>query len=1037
MKVRLSSSPLAAVLAIPLLAAPVRGPGQDLRPPATSAAAVELSSESAGKVIIPGPLRSFLRMAGISQEVAPEEVLPTVARNVSLLGYQQGKQTEFLVLLNRYVHLARQIQEIADPQGMIHVADCPSASRLVGVLGYRFEGTCGQKNAVLMTADPEKAFLTIDSGFPLTTLEEDLGKSQPFDYSFPATRVPTFFREKDWRSLTSRKGSKGGNVLDLLMADQDFDRVYWALAQCDQETRTVLLDSPGVGALIPLAPVFNLYGSGISIHNGSVVTPGGSARDWAELAGVEPSSPGEFVRHLLSRDRGWLAAYYDALARVNLSQQAHLTADGRLRRLYEAYRSTLPRTGAAYGVFPRNAELLILFLSARWDEKGSFEVREGDSAWGKIFAARTRSNNHLWPSQGHRYDTSEHLLETLAASTNSDTEDGPLQTFQILEAINSGKPGAGNPGGTRLSDDTEVLIASRLAQFNHWFSIFAEFPTLDDAAVNRFVNAADRIDGISNPALRANALGAIQANIGLWQIFARQGQIGPDRQAASWLKVVEPFTGVSTPVDVFEAARSSLQSIFTAAGGSGSFTQDQLVELLAGPGEQSPDARRVHQQLAGRIRSVLEDQRLVSLDTLFGLYDGMKDLEHGGGDGERLLPLAGNLREFEMPRPIFTGSERTQWAPTVYSSRHAELQIRTDLTKILETKANPAQLETARGQLTPFLRDTLVGLNYAYFEPPGAEVLHHNPLFVRSHDFSLISILDVSEFWGAPDLIGVGATAGGGAYLMGSLVDLPYALASTEQDFIAPRNVQALIWKEIVPELLVDSVLPRWWSVSQNELHAAALYQKAGEELLLTASSNPELRRKVVAILASRITPDRLEKASHALESRDATEALLPEMLPIDNFYLAAEFRRQYPDQAPQCGPAARELSDLAQRDPSDVSPAHLSSDFGTPHPALSFTNSRTLLITRPLPAFAGSANRLLAESWESNNLYWARLADEKGYSPVMLNVLAPALTRRMVANLFASNIDDWPALLRAMHETGDEFRQGRITVGAANSGGR
>jgi hypothetical protein len=88
----------------------------------------------------------------------------------------------------------------------------------------------------------------------------------------------------------------------------------------------------------------------------------------------------------------------------------------------------------------------------------------------------------------------------------------------------------------------------------------------------------------------------------------------------------------------------------------------------------------------------------------------------------------------------------------------------------------------------------------------------------------------------------------------------------------------------------------------------------------------------------------------------------------------------------------------------------------------------------KPPPAFAGYANRLLAQSWESNNLYWARLADEMGYPPVMLNVLVPALTRRMVVNIFASTIDDWPALLRAMQETGDEFRQGKITVVGAST---
>ena len=37
--------------------------------------------------------------------------------------------------------------------------------------------------------------------------------------------------------------------------------------------------------------------------------------------------------------------------------------------------------------------------------------------------------------------------------------------------------------------------------------------------------------------------------------------------------------------------------------------------------------------------------------------------------------------------------------------------------------------------MAPFLRDTLIGLNYAHYAPPGAQVLYTNPLFVRSHDF--------------------------------------------------------------------------------------------------------------------------------------------------------------------------------------------------------------------------------------------------------------------------------------------------------------
>jgi hypothetical protein len=95
---------------------------------------------------------------------------------------------------------------------------------------------------------------------------------------------------------------------------------------------------------------------------------------------------------------------------------------------------------------------------------------------------------------------------------------------------------------------------------------------------------------------------------------------------------------------------------------------------------------------------------------------------------------------------------------------------------------------------------------------------------------------------------------------------------------------------------------------------------------------------------------------------------------------------------------------------------------------------SRELLNLKPFPAFSGYSSRLLAESWDSGNLYWARLADEMGYSPVMLNRLVPELTGRMVSKIFATDLEDWPAVLRAMRETGEEFRQGKFVVASTGA---
>ncbi|MGC2767266.1 MAG: hypothetical protein WB607_17280, partial [Candidatus Acidiferrum sp.] len=124
------------------------------------------TSQAEHEVTIPGPLRSFLRMAGISQEISNPEVLPTLAHNLVLLGYQRGKATEFLILLRRYVSQAKELTTLAGAEGNIKVSGCKDAQQLLRVLGYRTQGDCGRTGMSLVTADAERAFVAVDSGFP-------------------------------------------------------------------------------------------------------------------------------------------------------------------------------------------------------------------------------------------------------------------------------------------------------------------------------------------------------------------------------------------------------------------------------------------------------------------------------------------------------------------------------------------------------------------------------------------------------------------------------------------------------------------------------------------------------------------------------------------------------------------------------------------------------------------------------------------------------------------------------------------------------
>jgi len=139
-------------------------------------------------IMIPGPLRSLQRMAGISQKADPEEVLPLLARNIYVQGYvgwqDQGRPTEFLVLLGRYVNQAEELAAIAGDSGVVHVVNCQEAEPLLRILGYRLRQQCGNANAALVTYDQERAFLTVDSGFPLVTLEQAVRGIKPFSYHF-------------------------------------------------------------------------------------------------------------------------------------------------------------------------------------------------------------------------------------------------------------------------------------------------------------------------------------------------------------------------------------------------------------------------------------------------------------------------------------------------------------------------------------------------------------------------------------------------------------------------------------------------------------------------------------------------------------------------------------------------------------------------------------------------------------------------------------------------------------------------------------
>src|SRR5260370_11505835 len=160
------------------------------------------------------------------------------------------------------------------------------------------------------------------------------------------------------------------------------------------------------------------------------------------------------------------------------------------------------------------------------------------------------------------------------------------------------------------------------------------------------------------------------------------------------------------------------------------------------------------------------------------------------------------------------------------------------------------------------------------------------------------------EAWIGPRLVNLFGSSGGG-HLAGSMAGLPYARAEVEQNFIVPENVQSLIWEDFVPSLLTSAVLPRFWGVTQNELHAVALYQRAGEEILAGAAENDDLRGKVMDILSDRMLPQKCGHVEAALRAGRRDE-VLAKPRPAETLYRPPNFPHRFPEEGAHRATAAK-----------------------------------------------------------------------------------------------------------------------------------
>jgi hypothetical protein len=997
--------------------------GRDLQFPAGPGAAAKRAT-----IQIPGPLHSFARMAALSQDISPDDILPALARNVITNGYQASRanevleETEYLKLVHRYLAQARELDKLAGSDKVIRVTACDSTQTndLLRTLGYRMRGACGSE-VVLETVNAPKAFLTTDSGFPLAELEQALRTDKPFSYEYHSSEATVLYTAEYW--LTTREKAQG-DFIDAFLADPGLCRFYLGMSKLDPETAETLKNNLPPARLRANASVLDFFGGNFEIRQGKAVVPGGarSAAAWGELVGASPDKGTEFIDRLMVKDDGWLASLYDSLARIQGPTQEYLTDPARMKRLYAAVRGRVTTPGPARPVFRANTEMMLLTTRLHVDADGKVHVPGELEAWRQLFEKNPRGKYDAKLSKAAAtWKDPDDVIEALFALCRKPVDNEPLKIFMALTDLdrNRARP---------LQPETVQRMMRDWAIYGAQYVTFNDAPVVSDKTIVAWLDTAEAIDRNHDAMLRQDLVGSMQGLTGLWQIFSRQGSIPPAKADEVLLTAVNPFGTARSNRDLFDAERAGINTLLKATGATDGPVQDRMLALLAGgPHLDDSEARA---ELVQQEQRIFEAQKLLPVDLLFELADNLQAVTRGEKLNAQLASrLAARVADIQLPRNSMSGAEKNVMAFGFYVDRHVDEERKLNLRAIIDKAAkDPEKLKDIRGQLAGTLRDTIVGFNYLHYAPPGAQILMTNPLFVRGHDF--LGMAGANHSWKTTEIYGSGWPTNAGGRLVGSLSGLPYALAEAEQNFLVPTQTQALIWGDLAPQMILTARAARFWTVTPAQMHWVGMHMRLAESMIAEAAADPAMRGELTQAVDRVASPWRAAMVMRAVSEGDVRGAI-DALTPSEMYAMANNVANGRGIQM-RGSPETAEIVHFKSLLPDQVSDAAISRAWGTAKPTLANSYRSELLNLRTFPTLMGYSSRIMAESWESNLLYWADVGDQAGVQPAQLNVLVPEWTEKVVERIFASHLEDWPALLRSLRSVGEEVRTQNTQVAAA-----
>lgn len=797
-------------------------------------------------------------------------------------------------------------------------------------------------------------------------------------------------------------------------AGPDAAALYLGLSALDAPTLAYLADSPRTLTALysdrERLEAFRRYGRSLRVREGRVALPGGdeAASRWESVVGESSADPARFLPRLAGRDRGQLAYFYDAVARLPAAGQRFALslwdeetedATERFRALWDVFRD-LP----LHGDVPPDV------AASSLDPVGALRavrVRESGEPMGPAFRS-------LW-REVLREDALPEDADEAAAGFGS----GPVVDAEALLAALL--PAEFEVGRVRLD---AFLFAQRVfgtaeperngALFTALRG-FARYPmlmlTLERMGITApetyaaMARAAGALSNVRSPLAARASLSQFQGAVTLLERLGRVGALGIDD--------IEEQLGAlaEAPLDRYQSYQGEIAGWLhdrllpaLALGGrpAGSTIESALLEVLAGL--PRPDESRPRRTLEWEGLLYEVDRPAMVADWFRLARD-----EQGGPDLDRVLALshdllprvraAETLDEFQSVAdelvPAVTGLEEGAAGGDAEDGGPLGEAVESLVERVRRID-RPGRMRDVPdvavelGHVVDFaLGAVLRGIAYAVGigEPAGSTL--GRAYLPDRHDFGLRAGRREARIrapWSVP------SERGGSRYrIHGSLLSLDTALAR----FHLPRVSNTIPPEEpLFPDLAEDSLIRSLaylnpYTLTDDELGNAAAAIRRGRDRFLRAARDGQPLSELAAEL--RLGPHR---------SLDLRWAIAREPEALSDF------------------PTLGELYWLGAEEVADSDIGGGARGWGAPSTVVDGCLCLRIADPAPFEHFAGRAESgVLASRFLDLQLRPIEVFAERGVPAALLKDVLPLLLRDFLDGARPAHADDWLHLARYVRD--------------------